>query len=539
SELPSSESTEPCTDCYTSPTLPSETTDTCTDSSESTEPCTDCYTSPTLPPETTEPCTDCYTSPTLPSETTEPCTDCYTTTSPKSVLPSSESTYTTTFTSSTRSHKPCTKCKSKSTRSRKHCTKCRKSTSSYPVLPSSEYTSFLPTTTCLSIHSVSIPTISCSSGSKSYDTDNPILIPCAPGGFEFSADVVSSSDIFVALTTDVGFYDPNGVVEVQFGISSGSNKIKNLVNAKFNASLNKRQSPSNIRVLVSESTITAYLDGVKVVSASTKGINMSKLFVAPYSGSASFSNAIISCNIVPGCNSILPTTTMPVVPILPTTTRRTASVPIIYVPSTTNIPTRPAKPTRTSIITLTTTITTTTRRTRFITITSTSTLSRCTQTTTQSCEPARTAETPSGSSPLCTIIKSLDPIPDFTKSTFIPLPSDPNTFTFNAQILADSDLIFVLSSESSISGDSNYVQGRIGLFSADSAIVDGSLSLRSKTTRNNSNSFTLQISYSNSQISIYVNGFLKAKQSISTQGLRYMSLSPYYGACSVSNGIFS
>ncbi|PVV01335.1 hypothetical protein BB560_004248, partial [Smittium megazygosporum] len=98
---------------------------------------------------------------------------------------------------------------------------------------------------------------------------NPIIVPCKPGSFVFTADIVSKSDIFVSLTSSGGYYDSKGTVEVQFGITSGSNKIKNMVNANLSDPLFKRQTLTNIRIEVTGSTIKTYVNGKQVVLSGT------------------------------------------------------------------------------------------------------------------------------------------------------------------------------------------------------------------------------------------------------------------------------
>ncbi|OMJ25747.1 Chymotrypsin BII [Smittium culicis] len=133
---------------------------------------------------------------------------------------------------------------------------------------------------------------------KMYDLNNPILLPCPGGNFQFDFDVESEYDTYVAFTDQEGYYSQFGITETLIGHTSGT--FTNFSGKKFQTpskrtSINKR-AKKYILIRLDDQTLSFYVDGsLKFRTTKNKNI-ITQLYLAPFKGEANYS--LIACRCV-------------------------------------------------------------------------------------------------------------------------------------------------------------------------------------------------------------------------------------------------
>ncbi|OMH83671.1 hypothetical protein AX774_g2812, partial [Zancudomyces culisetae] len=247
--------------------------------------------------------TSTSTSSTSTSPTTSSTSPTTSSTSPTSTSTSSTSISSTTSTSSTTSSTTSTSSTSTSTSLTTSSTSPTTSTS--PTSTSTGSTSTSTSSSSSTCDSTSVGpniVISSTKKNKDYDFTHALTIPCDTSDFEFTASITASSDFFVALMDDSGFYSPNGVVEAQFGLSSGISSIKKGKYALVKRSnIFTRANLQDIKIVYKDSQLQVFVNNSLKASYKISNFSMTSLAMAPFKGTAGVFNPTFSCESISNC----------------------------------------------------------------------------------------------------------------------------------------------------------------------------------------------------------------------------------------------
>ncbi|OMJ15169.1 hypothetical protein AYI69_g8294, partial [Smittium culicis] len=141
---------------------------------------------------------------------------------------------------------------------------------------------------------------------KMYNFNNPIVIPCATSDFSFDFDVDSQSDLFVVVTGPNGYSVSEDLIEAYFGFEDDLfliNKGKNNLTASNPASApaSSNAFKGKVTVKYTSSNLSLLVNGVSKVNYNVKGMTLSKVFFAPFTGKATISGGLFNCTSIDSC----------------------------------------------------------------------------------------------------------------------------------------------------------------------------------------------------------------------------------------------
>ncbi|OLY78473.1 hypothetical protein AYI68_g7478 [Smittium mucronatum] len=139
---------------------------------------------------------------------------------------------------------------------------------------------------------------------KVYNATNNFVFNCYGTDFSFSADVTTTSDIYVFIATADGF---NGVFsEIRYGIQSGVNVVNNVSNFVSAANLNAQTGPAksvSIGFRYVSGTLSMTINGSQVGSRVFSNWSPIRFNISPLSGYATLTKRQFTClNQVQGCS---------------------------------------------------------------------------------------------------------------------------------------------------------------------------------------------------------------------------------------------
>ncbi|OMJ18661.1 hypothetical protein AYI69_g6925, partial [Smittium culicis] len=174
------------------------------------------------------------------------------------------------------------------------------SSDSCPTSASSE------SNTCGTTSTVGSFSVTSSPFTKMYNFNNPIVIPCATSDFTFDFDVDSQSDLFVVVTGPNGYSVSEDLVEAYFGFEDDLfliNKGKNNLTASNPASApaSSNAFKGKVTVKYTSSNLSLLVNGVSKVNYNVKGMTLSKVFFAPFTGKATISGGLFNCVSIDSC----------------------------------------------------------------------------------------------------------------------------------------------------------------------------------------------------------------------------------------------
>ncbi|OMH84331.1 hypothetical protein AX774_g2147 [Zancudomyces culisetae] len=170
---------------------------------------------------------------------------------------------------------------------------------SYSCIPDFSPTSSVSSTSSTSSTTLISPTcdsynydyfhidVSSTNKNKDYDFANALTIPCDKNDFTFEAHVYTDSDFFVALMNKDGYYSPNGVIEAQFGVSSGISSIrKGKRTLVKRSSIFTRASSQTIKIAYNNAQLQIFINNSLKSTYKVSNFSMTSLAMAPFKGTA-------------------------------------------------------------------------------------------------------------------------------------------------------------------------------------------------------------------------------------------------------------
>ncbi|OMH83672.1 Serine protease easter [Zancudomyces culisetae] len=145
---------------------------------------------------------------------------------------------------------------------------------------------------------------------KDYDFSRALTIPCNQTDFEFSANVIAESDLYVTLMDASGFRGPLGNIELQFGLSSDTNAIKRGKYAQVKRSdVPALVSSKNIKIVFKDYKLQMLIDNNNTVTRDMKkfmddtGFEIKSMAFAPLTGVAALYAPTFSCPGASTCSN--------------------------------------------------------------------------------------------------------------------------------------------------------------------------------------------------------------------------------------------
>ncbi|OMJ17028.1 hypothetical protein AYI70_g6232, partial [Smittium culicis] len=178
-----------------------------------------------------------------------------------------------------------------------------------PSSASSASSASSESSTCGTTSTVGSFSVTSSPYTKMYNFNSPIVIPCATNDFTFDFDVDTQSDLFVAITGPNGYSASEDLVETYFGFEDDLfliNKGKNNLTASNPASAPASSNAFKGRVTVkyASSNLSLLVNGVSKVDYNVKGMTLSQVFFAPFTGKATISGGLFNCASIDSCPEV-------------------------------------------------------------------------------------------------------------------------------------------------------------------------------------------------------------------------------------------
>ncbi|OMJ21227.1 hypothetical protein AYI70_g3595 [Smittium culicis] len=131
---------------------------------------------------------------------------------------------------------------------------------------------------------------------REYNVKNPIMLPCTTPGFNLTLKVNADSDLYLAFSTANGVYDADGVIEVQFGLSSGRTSVSR---GRYSQSkrdmLSKRYVTGLVSVDYDGSVMTIKNNGRTAMAYRVNNYKIAQFYFASQTGTAIISSGIVAC----------------------------------------------------------------------------------------------------------------------------------------------------------------------------------------------------------------------------------------------------
>ncbi|OMJ18725.1 putative surface protein, partial [Smittium culicis] len=335
-------------------------------------------------------------------------------------------------------------------------------------------------------------TINSDTKNHNYDTNNPFSLPCPGEDFSVSFTASTDYDFKIAFTTSGGLYDPAGAYQISINIVSGSTyqstsgAIFQNLSVKRDTIL-KRSTINDFTITRSGGFYSIYVDGTFKTKFKISKISVSQFYLAPFKGSATFSNIRTQCSdrIIP-CDSSL--STLPDSSSSSIFSDTSFSISFSYSENSSSLSSDDF-----------------------------------------SCS--------SSSDVPCEIYSNDLQTPNYSNSSPIQVPCTNTDFIFNAKVGSDSDIFISLYQDINDIKSNNYVEVQVGIFSDSNIIQIGKLYTHSMANLNGKSSMkTISLSYINKVISLSIDGVKVSNLPFDKFSLSYISISPISGLTSVVQG---
>ncbi|OMJ10175.1 hypothetical protein AYI70_g10490, partial [Smittium culicis] len=158
--------------------------------------------------------------------------------------------------------------------------------------------------TCDSTSSFMNLSVTSSPNIKMYDFNAPILVPCSNSDFQLDFDLVSDSDLFVAITDLAGFSSSFGYSESSFGFSSGNYLIKRYPsydNTNITTAVTQPSYSGHLTLKYSNQILSLYDSYEFEASYKIKNLDLKQIFISPLTGRAEILNGIFTCSSTIKC----------------------------------------------------------------------------------------------------------------------------------------------------------------------------------------------------------------------------------------------
>ncbi|OMJ20242.1 hypothetical protein AYI70_g4233, partial [Smittium culicis] len=356
-------------------------------------------------------------------------------------------------------------------------------------------------------------TINSDTKNHNYDISNPLTLPCAGEDFAISFTASTDYDFRIAFTTSGGLFDPAGAYQISINIVSGSpyqstsGAIFQNVSSKRDLFV-KRASLNDYIIIRSGGYYSIYVDGTYKSKFKVSKITVSQFYLAPFKGSATFSNIQTQCsNRVVPCDSSLSSITE-------------SSSTSIFSDSTIS------------------SVSSSDSLSSYSTSSSDSSLTASVSSSDNSSSISSDEFSCSSSSNIPCEIYSNDLLtPNYSNSSPIQVPCTDSDFIFNAKVGSDSDIFISLYQEVNDIQSNNYIEVQVGLFSKSNIIQLGKLYTHSMANLNGKSTMkNISLSYINKVISLSIDGERVTNLSFDKFSLSYISISPINGLTSVVQG---